>query len=313
MSSSPNRKITLVVACAFLVVVSSWVLVSKVVSQENAMVLRNANDSLVPFVELATESGGTDGRGFRKAQKSHAKMIQQYVAYMKMRDVSFLLRLSSFSRNNNVLTQWEEIAAKLNNNIDASSEDEARKNIKEAAALLAKFFSKSDVFTKTKGVTSELKPEVMSKEIQQIVRDAFKEAHIKAKEYANAVESFVSISKALDLSEEACMSNRIAATYLNLARFGYQNFLKKEVLEEFRTDISRSIYYNRFLQQIPEVQVDKDNVDSVFQKLQIHTSSELRRLDWLQAIMDMDMQKAQTLMQRTLIIALKKDFPDLHF
>ena len=116
MSSSPNRKIPLVVACAFLVVVSSWVLVSKVVSQENAMVLRNANDSLVPFVELATESGGTDGCGYRKAQKSHAKMIQQYVAYMKMRDVSFLLRLSSFSRNNNVLTQWEEIAAKLNNN-----------------------------------------------------------------------------------------------------------------------------------------------------------------------------------------------------
>jgi len=82
------------------------------------------------------------------------------------------------------------------------------------------------------------------------------------------------------------MANRKAIVYLCLARFNYQEIVDEEELRRFRTDINRTVYYNRVLQKTYE----EDNPN--YKLLGEYSDSELRRLGLLQAIIYNDIHQA---------------------
>lgn len=175
------------------------------------------------------------------------------------------------------------IAGELDKEVDSS--DEARDKRDQASKEIAEYLKEWNFFSEKSAIIFE--PEVMSEEIQAIIAYEFKDAHEKAEIYAD--------NPNLPNAEAACISNRRAIVFLYLARFGYQDFIDMDALKTFRTDINRTLYYNRVLQQSDPIRQGKDLKGQAYENsdyaaLDTHSDSELRRLRLLQAIIDNDVQ-----------------------
>lgn len=94
-----------------------------------------------------------------------------------------------------------------------------------------------------------------------------------------------------------CMANRKSIVYLYLVRFGHQEIVSKETLKQFRSDINRTIYYNKVLQQTYDMKNVEVIENSAYKRFDNYSDSELRRLWLLQAIIDNDIQQTQVLLQ----------------
>jgi len=297
MAFTTSKKRIIIYISVWLIILCSFLFMgAKAYRQATMLNLRNAADSLMPLVELATESGGNYGGNYIEAKKSHAEMIKKYVDHMNERNVSFLLRLPPFSKKN-IVKYLEEIAEELGKEVH--SKDEARKKIEQAAKSIVQFLAELEFFTEEQIIA--FKSEVMSKEIKDALKESLKEAHDRAEIYANDLN--------VANAEEACMTNRKAIVYLYLARFGYQEIIDQEMLRRFRTDLNQAIYYNRLLQQTEAVKIGKDKAGSDYELLDRHSDSEIRRLWLLQAIIENDVEQTQVLLR----IAIKKAFPDIQF
>lgn len=300
MTFDPNRKSIIIWASVCFMVLCCVLLMGARVSRESkALTLRNATDSLMPLAELYTEGGGRYGGRHTEAQKSHAKMIQRYVDHMNSRHVPVLLRLPPFSKKN-IVKRLAKVAEELAKNVPSENEngaqDKAGKNIKQAAKSIAQFLTETEPELFTGELIITFEPEVMSGEMQDALRKSLREAHEKAEIYVKDPN----MAKA----EEACMTNRRAIVYLYLARFGYQEIIGEEELRKFRTNINRSIYQNRLLQQSDAIKGGKGTDGSDYSMLEKHSASELRRLRLLQAIIDNDILEAQVLLQIAIITAI---------
>jgi len=251
--------------------------------QTNALNLRNATDSLMPLIELKSESRDN----YPKAKADHAEMLRQYVGHMNSRHLSFLLQLSPFS-NKNVMKELERAVEDL----EKADQLNARVAIEKASTSIAKFLAQSKLLT-GKPVTA-FEPEVIPQELQTSTKKAIADSHEKAEQYADEPN--------MANSEKACWANRKAIAYAYLCRFGLQQVVNQEDIRTFRTDMNRCIYYNRVLQQTG-ISVEERT------RLTEYSNSDIRRLQLLQAIIDNDIQHAQVL----LLIAVKEAFPHTQF
>lgn len=203
-----KKRIIILVSVCLMILCSLLLIGAKTAEKAKTLNLRNATDSLMPLVELATESGGKYGGNHIRAMDSHADMIHKYVYHMNERQLSFLLRMPPFSRKN-VVKCLKEVANELGK--DAFSKDEARKKIQKASKTIAQFLTELELFTEEQTIAIE--PEVMSEEIQKELKKSLKEAHDAAEKYAKDPN--------VPNAEMACMTNRRAIVFLYLARFGY--------------------------------------------------------------------------------------------
>lgn len=261
----------------------------------NRLALRNATDSLILLVELATEAGPD----YNEAKALFAELLRTYSNQMERRDSYWLLQLPSFTKKN-IAKDLKRVEAEYLRGNDQQNE-EAHKKIEAAKNAIAKFLTESKLFTDEQIVTFE--PEVIPEDIKNDIRDSLDEAHKKAEIYANNEPRTVDDAKAV------CMANRKTIVYLYLVRFGYQKIVSQEKLRTFRTDINRTIHYNRILQQTDALKGSKGEDHSDYWRLERYCDSERRRLRLLQAIIDNDMQQAQVLLQ----IALIESIPDIQF
>ena len=304
MNSIAHRASIIITLLVCLVIICSIVLVGQVSGEVKKLTLRDASDSLMPLIELATESGGKYGGDHIKAMESHADMIQKYVDHMneRNRELSFLFRLPLVPRKD-IAKHLEEVVKELRKKLDSESvadqREEARKKIETAANSIAQFLTELELFKEEPIIA--FKPELISKDIQKDLKKSLKVAHDTAEKYAQDPN--------VANAEMACMTNRKAIVYLYLARFVYEEIIDREELERFHTDINRAIYYNRLLQQTPAVQSNKEDKDSDYELLDKHTDSEIRRLRLLQTIIDNDIQQTQDLLR----IAIRRAFPDIQF
>lgn len=282
----PKKKITIQILFCFLLILCFFYVCSKVWATSNNLASRNASDTLMLLVELATESGDN----YIKAKEDFAEMLLSYSNHMKQRELHWLLKIPLLLRKN-AAKELERVrkvlisTAKIN---DCNSINEARDSIYE-------FLTKSKLFTDEP--TTTFGPEVISGEIQKVIIDSLNEANSNSEDFAN------NKSRTEEDAKKVCLSNRKAIVYLYLARFNYQEFIDEETVKEFRTNINRTIYYNRLLQETEPIKARKDVEDSFYKLLDKYTSSELRRLGLLQAIIDNDIQQSQDLLQTVLINA----------
>jgi len=298
MITIPNEKKIAVCLLSCLVTIGVFFQASKVWAEAEKLNARNASDSLMLLMELATEAGGSHGGCFTKAQKSHAYMIRKYVNHMEDRYVSLFLQLPQFP-GKSVIKKLKTVAEELEKEVD--SNDVADEKIEWASKEIAQCLAKGNFLSGKSTVIFE--PEIMSEEMRNIIVYELEEAHKKAEIYA--------ANPTLPNAEAACMSNRRAIVCLYLARFGYQDFIDRNTLKIFRTDINRTLYYNRVLQQSDPIKQGKNlegqaYEDSDYKALETHSDSELRRLRLLQTIIDNDIPQAQALLK----ITIGKKLPD---
>lgn len=298
MTFDAKKKSIIIRASVCFMVLCSVLLAGARASREaKTLSLRHASDTLMPLAELFTEGGGRFGGCHTKAQESHAEMVLRYVEHMNSRHVPFLVRLLPFS-NDRIVKRLQKVGQELKDGVpsgnDEVAQEEARRNIEEAAEAIGQLLTESGLLTAEPITTFE--PEVMSEEIQDAIRNSLLEAHEKADIYA--------ADPNLANGEEACMTNRRAIIYLYLARFGYQEIIGEEELKTFRTDINRTLYQNGLLQQSDAIKGGKGTKGSDYSMLEQHSASERRRLRLLQAIMDNDIREAQVLLQIAILTAM---------
>lgn len=70
-----------------LMTICFFFLVGKVWGEAKKLSSRNASDTLMLLMELATEGGGKYGGCYTKAQKSHAEMVQEYVGHINEKHI----------------------------------------------------------------------------------------------------------------------------------------------------------------------------------------------------------------------------------
>jgi len=279
-----NKRMTIQILLFCLLILCFFYLCSEVSTAASRLSSRDASDTLILLVELATESGDN----YIAAKSIFADLLMDYAGHMKRRELHWLLKIPPFMEKN-VAGELERVRKNLKetaqiNNCNA---------INEARDSILKVLKKSDLFTGQPTITSM--PEVMSGELQKAIISSLNEANKKVEDYAH------NKSRTVDDAKTVCLANRKAIVYLFLARFNYQEFVDGEAVRKFRTSIEQTIYYNRLLQE-----ADKDVEGSHYKLLDKYTSAEMRRLGLLQAIMDNDIQKART----SLEISLMEAIPD---
>jgi hypothetical protein len=253
----------------------------------NRLASRNASDTLILLIELATESGDD----YIEANALFADLLRVYVEHMERRDLYWFLQLPCFSKKN-VARELKCVA----NDLENDAQTNTREAIYVAKESIAVFLSESKPFTDETIITFE--PKVISEEIKNLIRGSFNEVHEKVERYPNGPQT-------VDDAKALCMANRTAIVYLYLVRFGHEEIVEEEKLETFRTDINHTVYYNRLLQRSKTVKISHD----VQQLLTEYSNSEIRRPLLLHAIIDNDIRQAQVLLQKALIEAI----PDIQF
>jgi hypothetical protein len=266
-------------------------LANKVSGEANRLALRNASDTLILLVELATEAGPE----YEEAKGMFVNLLGTYSNQMEGREGHWLLDVPPWW-NKNVANELKGVAAHL----EKADQSTACKAIEAASRRIALFLIDSKLFAKESVVTFQ--SEVIPEEIQNDIRNSLDDARQKVERYANGE------TPTLDDAKVVCMANRKAIVYLYLVRFGCRQIVGQEALKQFRTDINRTIYCNRFLQQTDAVKDGKGKPDSYYSRLEKYSNSETRRLRLLQAIMDNDFEQAQVLLQIALIEAIPEIF-----
>lgn len=289
MSFTTRKKTAIIWVSAFLMVSCSVLIMgTKASRRAKTLALRNATDSLMLLVELASESG--DDYAEDKAAL-FVELLRTYAGHMERRDSYWLFRFPPFSKKNAV--KELERAAKYLKKADQTNACEA---IDKASKSLAQFLNESKPFTDDPIITFE--PELISEEIQNAIVESLNDAHEKVERYAKEVRT-------VNDAKTTCMANRKAIVHLYLARFGYHEIVEQEKLRRFRTDLNRTINYNQLLQQPDNIDISEKERS----QLSEYSTSEIRRLRLLQAIMNNDNEQAQLLLQEEVIKAV----PDIQF
>jgi len=113
-------------------------------------------------------------------------------------------------------------------------------------------------------------------------------------------------------AEKACRKNRKAIALAYLVRCAYQHFNSlDDKLRQFRGDINRTIYYNDLLRKNNADALKDDrilgNIKKELEKdnelLEKYTNSERRRLEIVDAILDKDNRKAESLLRNTIMMS----------
>lgn len=289
MMTTHKKGIEIYVLVCLTVLCSYLFVGAKVWRQAKTLNSRNAADSLMLLVELEDECGGD----YIQAKAAHAEILHKYVRHMESRQPYHLLLLPPFSKNN-IVKELKRAAKDLGEGLSPGSEadqqKEARKKIEAASEAIAGFFSKSKPFTDEPSIA--FVPEAIPEEIRTAIVESLKESHEKAEMYADDTN--------MANSEAAHRANTKAIVYLYIARYGCL-----ETLRQFRTDMSRAVYYNRVLQQNDAIKGGEGVKDSDYWLLDRRSVSEILQLRLLQLIIDNDIQQAQALLR----IALKRPFP----
>jgi hypothetical protein len=247
------------------------------------LVQRNVNDSLMLVVE--TKELGYD---FIGAKNDHAYILQKYLGHMKKRNFSLLLRV--LYPELSPRKQLTSALADLNLKEKVTKQGQAENEIKKAAETVRQFVSKSQKF-------SDIQILILEHEDlpEELLNDA-KSALDNSREYVEIYGNNLTMPNA----QEACRKNRTAITLAYLVRCAYQDFSSLEdELKQFRGDINRTIYYNDVLRG------NKETSEENKELLGKYTKSERRRLKIVDAILDKDNHKAESLLRNTIKVSSK--------
>lgn len=279
-----------------IVYISVWLLISfyflfmviKSYTSAKWLASRNIEDSLILLVELATEPGPD----YNESKTLFSGLLLDYAKHMEGRRPYPLLLWPPLSKRN-IVKEMRRIAGDLEN----ADQTNAREAIERASKSITEFLAESKLFAAEPIITFE--PEVMPEELQVAIKESLRESHEKAEIFTNDPN--------MANSEAAYQANRKAIVYLYLARSGYQEIVSQEELRTFRTDLNRTIYYNRFLRQTDAVKIGEGVEGSDYWRLGRYSNSEILRLRLLQAIIDNDMQQAQVLLQMAVTKAIRSN------
>jgi hypothetical protein len=198
--------------------------------------------------------------------------------------------------------QLTEVSADLSPEEEREQERaQAEKEIKKARDTIKQFVIRSQEFSGLEIAIFE------HEELPEGLLEAAKLALESAKE---SVEKFM-LDPNVANAQEACRKNRIAISLAYLVRCAYQHFNSlDEELRQFRGDIDRTIYYNDLLMKnnadllanapLRDVRKQLEEDNGLLKK---YTESELRRLDIVDAILDKDNRKAESLLRNTIIVS----------
>lgn len=282
-----EKNIIIVMAVCFMVICSSLLVTARDLRGSDALNLRNATDSLILLVELATESS----ENYIQAKADHIEMLGKYVKHMENRHKPW-----AFVLKNDITVELKLAIKKLGEDEkEANQQAEAIAKIKIASKTIAEFLDKHKLLMDEPVVGSEF--EVVSKEMQTTIRKLLDEAHKKTQAYIDDLNMIN--------SEVAYRANRKVMVYLYLVRFEWFG-LKIDAWKEFRNfrgDINRTIYWNRLLMKRSGI-TEKERL-----RLTKCSANELRHLRLLHAIIDDDMREAHSWLK----IAIKEAFPDVQF
>lgn len=263
---SRPKLIVIVTMIVFLPTMGAEVMLTKLVQ-------RNADDSLMLKCEAKEESG----KDFIIAREDHVYLLERYLGHMKKRFLSRLLKLLYPE-----LSPEKQLTPVLQNLREGvCGQEKARKKIQEAAEAFEQFIRNSEKSSDIPILT--FKTEVVSEELLK----ELKEALDKSREEVDLYNKDPNVHNA----EKTCRANRRAIGLVYLVRFGYQNFIQKETVEQFQKDINMTISCNNELQRSDDVTAEDK------QSLRKYTKSEHRRIGILQAIKANDMYTARKLLR----------------
>ena len=251
------------------------------------LVQRNANDTLMLLAELATETGFDHIR----ANTIHAEMLQKYTEHMEQRPGADLLRClhPELSPKRQLAHVAADLRMPLSQADEMRQQMEAREKSQAATVSVHRFLTRSNQSSEIR--IAMFGPEFPSPEVLTLVIASLNESHEQVEKYANNEQ------RTVDDAIAVCISNRKVIVYLYLVRFGYQRFIPKENLQTLRTDIDRSVYYNRRLQKRgPSETGEVVNADD-YELLDKCSASEIQSLRLLQAIIDNNIQETRSLLQ----------------
>ncbi len=288
MIISTSHKKDLALLLTIWLVISGCVLslFLKAWDQARTLKLHNATDSLMLLAELANESG----MDYIQAKAAYAEMLHKYVRLMESRHPFPLLMVPPLSKNNIVKElkrAANDLEGELSPGSEADQQRDARKKIEAASEAIAEFFSKSKPFTDEPIIT--FGPGTISEEIRTAIKGSLKESHEKVEIYAN--------DKNMANSEAAHRANTKAIVYLYIARYGCHEIVSQETLREFGTDMNRTVYYNRALQQTDAIKGGEVVKDSDYWRLDRRSVSDILHLRLLRLIIDNDIRQAHFLLQ----------------
>jgi len=281
--SSKEKNTIIIMAVCFMVLCSTLLVGARDLRESDTLNLRNVADSLILLTELATESS----EDYIQAKADHIEMLRKYIKHMENRHKPW-----TFPLKNNITEELKLAIKKLEKDEkEADQQVEASVKIATVSKAIAEFLNKHKLLF----IGSE--PEVVSKEMQTVIKNLLNEAHKKTQTYINDLNMIN--------SEVAYRANRKAIVYLYLVRF---ECLELEIVnwKEFKNlsgDINRTIFWNRVLMK------RSDTTERERSRLTKHSANELRHLRLLRAIIDNDMREAHAWLQ----ITIKEAFPDAQF
>lgn len=245
--------------------------------------VRNATDTLILLIELATESSGD----YVRAKTDHIEMLNKYIKHMKNRNRPWLFE-------NDIAEELKLVIKKLKEDEkEVDRQMEACEKIEIASKTIAKFLNKHKLFINEPIVSP--KPEVISEEMQTTIKDLLNEAHKKTQAYINDLNMIN--------SEIAYRANRKVIVYLYLIRSQWSEIITSEERINLAGDINRTIHWNQVLKKRSDVTEEERS------RLTMCSANEFRHLRILRAIIDNDVREAHGWLK----LAIKKAFPNDDF
>jgi len=285
--TNKEKNLIITMASFFMVACSSLLVIARDLIESDALNSRNVADSIILLTELATESSEDCVR----AKADHIEMLGKYVKHMENRH-----RPWAFVSKNDITIELKLAIKKLEENEGEGETDQQMEScvkIKTASKAIAEFLSKHKLFANEPIVGSEL--EVVSKEMQTVIKGLLDEAHKKTQTYINDLN--------MVNSEVAYRANRKVIVYLYLVRSQWSKIVTSEERINLMGDINRTIYWNRVLMKHSDITEEERS------RLTKCSINELRHLRLLHAIIDNDMNEVHAWLQ----IAIKEAFPDVQF
>lgn len=247
------------------------------------LVQQNANNYLLLACEAITESGGESG--FASARTDHARMLEYYLGREEDKRVICWLLGVLYPKLSPAIQLGPALEALKN-----QQAEESGKVIQDTADVLNQFVKNSEEISYIRSATAYYEIS-FKKSILEDVNDALTEAQKAVTKYEK--------DRNLANAELTCRANRRAITLVYPIRYSYENFITRDRLKQFRHDIDRTIYYNNMLSKTASTEDNK--------LLTHYSTSELRRLKIIQAILDEDMETARTLLKTAIEEAYKTE------
>lgn len=264
---------------------------------------RYVSDGLLLYNELASESG----RDFVKARKVHADLLSMYV---EAREADYVAALLTDEAAAGILKSLKSIKKSLEEAVPPEGKQNpnawAEKDIKNASKRLSQILIGFEPYLKEPFDIDGF--EKLGDRCREDLYAALKDVKAKLRAYIKDLTTEKANDLTIEKAVKLCEANRKAIVLLFIARFARfedqgvnaetsGEGLDLRVLRQFRGDINRTIYWNRVLQKRL-----KGSDEAVLKK---YSTSELRRLRVLRAVLNEDMREAQAL----LLVAFRASFP----